>query len=290
MKNIKLLSFLLYLSIMLNSIYSAEVKIVPSDDMYTDEINTGAHAFDQIWVANYAPVSNYQRIMMKFDLSELQGNTIDKAELNIYRFFGCPSGGATTVRIYPISEEWDENTWSETKHIGYNETTQYGIYAFSVNGMHTIDITDLVKAWADGTIENNGLVMVADANCKFAKCYSKEASNSEFRPYLNVEVTPISDVNEEDDNIEVNNFELFNNYPNPFNPSTEISFKLPETSQVSLIVYDITGMVVAEIVNNRLPAGYYSYNFNADNLCSGIYLYSIKTEHHSAIKKMILLK
>jgi hypothetical protein len=86
-------------------------------------------------------------------------------------------------------------------------------------------------------------------------------------------------------------FELMQNYPNPFNPLTKISFTLPVDSKVSLIVYDIEGRKVSEILNNIfLVSDYYSFEFNAANLSSGIYFYRIVTDNNSSVKKMVLIK
>ncbi|UCG55151.1 MAG: T9SS type A sorting domain-containing protein, partial [Dehalococcoidia bacterium] len=64
-------------------------------------------------------------------------------------------------------------------------------------------------------------------------------------------------------------------YPNPFNPSTTIEFDLPKTSQVTLKIYNILGEEVATLVSDRLTAGSYSYEWNASNLSSGVYLYRL---------------
>jgi hypothetical protein len=86
------------------------------------------------------------------------------------------------------------------------------------------------------------------------------------------------------------NYSLSQNYPNPFNPTTNIEFSLPKNSNVKLVVYDVLGKVVTELVNGDLNAGYYKINFNASNLASGIYFYSLKTGDFVNVKKLMLLK
>ncbi len=83
---------------------------------------------------------------------------------------------------------------------------------------------------------------------------------------------------------------LENNYPNPFNPSTIIQFELPASSQVKLDIYNILGQRVAELVNQKLTAGHYSYKFDASNLASGVYLYRLEAGKFVSTKKMILSK
>jgi hypothetical protein len=85
-------------------------------------------------------------------------------------------------------------------------------------------------------------------------------------------------------------FSLSQNYPNPFNPSTTINFDLPYDSKVSLKVYDMSGKEAANLLNENKTAGYYSVNFNASSLSSGIYFYSISAGNFTAVKKMMLVK
>lgn len=85
-------------------------------------------------------------------------------------------------------------------------------------------------------------------------------------------------------------FKLFNNYPNPFNPSTEIKYDIPKASQVSLKVYDINGRLVKELVNQMQTAGSYTARFEAAGLSSGIYFYQLTAGNFKAQNKMMLLK
>jgi len=83
---------------------------------------------------------------------------------------------------------------------------------------------------------------------------------------------------------------LSQNYPNPFNPSTMISYSIPENSYVTLKMYDILGNVIADLVNERKEAGNYSVIFNASDLSSGLYIYTLRVNGYSFTKKMILTK
>ena len=93
------------------------------------------------------------------------------------------------------------------------------------------------------------------------------------------------------DDIElVDNYKLYQNYPNPFNPSTTIKFELPQSSVVSLKVYDVLGNKVATLVKDELTAGIHSVEFNADDLPSGTYFYRLQSNTFASVKKMLLLK
>jgi hypothetical protein len=84
-------------------------------------------------------------------------------------------------------------------------------------------------------------------------------------------------------------FVLFNNYPNPFNPVTTISFQIPFNSFISLKIYDITGEEVKTLVSENLSAGKYNYQLDAGSLPSGVYFYRLQSENFSSTKKMMLL-
>lgn len=89
-------------------------------------------------------------------------------------------------------------------------------------------------------------------------------------------------------------YKLKQNFPNPFNPATIISFSLAKESDVQLIVYDITGREVQKLINSRMSAGPHNKIFDASSACgglsSGIYFYSLITENYRFTKKMILQK
>jgi hypothetical protein len=95
----------------------------------------------------------------------------------------------------------------------------------------------------------------------------------------------------------VSGFKLSQNYPNPFNPSTTIHYTIPnvtlsevEGSRVQLKVYDVLGNEVAALVNEEKPAGSYEVQFEANNLSSGVYFYSLQAGSFIETKKMILLR
>ena len=86
------------------------------------------------------------------------------------------------------------------------------------------------------------------------------------------------------------NFMLYNNYPNPFNPTTIIKYSIPEASFTSLIIYNELGKEVSTLVNETKSAGTYEVEFNASNLSSGVYYYKLQAGSFTETKKMILAK
>ena len=88
----------------------------------------------------------------------------------------------------------------------------------------------------------------------------------------------------------VHSYSLSQNFPNPFNPTTTISFGIPKAGLVNISVYDITGKFVNELVNSELSAGKYNTAWDASSLASGVYFYKIQAGDFIEMKKMTLLK
>jgi len=85
-------------------------------------------------------------------------------------------------------------------------------------------------------------------------------------------------------------FFLHQNFPNPFNPSTQIKYSIPKSSQVTLKIFNTLGEDIETIVNEEKPTGTYELNWNAANLPSGVYFYRLQAGDFTSVKKMILLK
>ncbi|HVO72606.1 MAG TPA: T9SS type A sorting domain-containing protein, partial [Ignavibacteriaceae bacterium] len=90
---------------------------------------------------------------------------------------------------------------------------------------------------------------------------------------------------------------LYDNYPNPFNPSTTIKYSINVKADVTLHVYNLLGQVVSVMEKNNVPAGFNEFKFNAGGLASGVYFYQLEVKNHaksdvlnSTVKKMVLLK
>jgi hypothetical protein len=88
----------------------------------------------------------------------------------------------------------------------------------------------------------------------------------------------------------VTNYNLAQNFPNPFNPVTKINYSIPKSSNVTLYIYDILGQKVASLVNEKQESGSYSVEFDASKLTSGVYYYKIEAGEYTSVKKMTLVK
>jgi Secretion system C-terminal sorting domain/Kelch motif len=113
-----------------------------------------------------------------------------------------------------------------------------------------------------------------------------------------IEQMESSAVSNNEDSYEIVSFSLEQNYPNPFNPSTTIKYSIPHVDSkkslalqnVSLKIYNILGSEVAEIVKGGYAAGQYEINFDASELTSGIYFYTLRVGSFVQTKKMTVLK
>jgi len=85
-------------------------------------------------------------------------------------------------------------------------------------------------------------------------------------------------------------FELGQNFPNPFNPTTNISYSIPTTCKVTLRLFDILGREVQTLVNTVQVPGKYTVTLNAQNLATGAYIYRISADNFGATKKLMLVK
>jgi len=162
--------------------------------------------------------------------------------------------------------------------IGYDMTDNQGIY--ELNGI------------------DNGTHEVSASKVS----YTSEIQNVNYNPIthntlivnfdLNQTTTGLPDKPEE---LIPTKLELMANFPNPFNPDTKISFSLPAQNKIRLVIYNVLGQFVNELVNNELPAGTYTFNWNGTDILgksvsSGIYFYSIETNDRRLVKKMIFSK
>jgi hypothetical protein len=85
-------------------------------------------------------------------------------------------------------------------------------------------------------------------------------------------------------------YELAQNYPNPFNPTTTIRFDVPNSSQITLKVYDILGKEIATLVDEKKEPGSYQVQFGRGNISSGIYIYQMHSNNYVQTRKMVIVK
>jgi len=188
-------------------------------------------------------------------------------------------------------------TWNPYHDL--NWVDQYNIYrAYEENGQMTpyhlvSSVDDSQLSWTDNSVNLRNPLM----GLKYFYKVNAEDNGENQSLYSNTEyiygIGPIEKaiINTDQESSEfVLSFKLYGNHPNPFNPTTTISFDLPVESFVNLTVYNIYGQGLVRLINNNLEAGSFNVQFNAKNLPSGFYFYKIKAGSFSQIKRMLFIK
>jgi len=161
------------------------------------------------------------------------------------------------------------------------------ITPFTLWGQHQINII---------VIANGGSTLVSGSNriigtlgqSLIGKTYNQSYSvESGFWEQLTNLVTRVEEI---DDKVLPKEFNLYQNYPNPFNPSTTIQFAIPKESFTKLEIFNAIGEKVSTLILENLSAGIYEYEWNAEGLPSGVYLYRLSTENFTQTKKLLLMK
>ena len=181
---------------------------------------------------------------------------------------------------------------------GTNSWNNYHKYNFTYNAQKA-QLTALYQLWNTGTgWEPTSYVMSTyDMNNNLSERIFQQWNGTAWVNFLRQTGfiwILITDV--EDEGLLVDEFKLYNNYPNPFNPSTKIKFNVPSISNVTIKVFDITGTEIKVLVNQTLERGLHEIEFSGNGLASGIYFYEIQAHtldgEHTFVdtRKMTLLK
>ncbi|MCL4278681.1 MAG: T9SS type A sorting domain-containing protein, partial [Ignavibacteriaceae bacterium] len=190
------------------------------------------------------------------------------------------------------------NTWSEVN----NGLTNYDINALVSN---TYELGDNVFA---GT--PNGVFQSSDNGMNWFELpdglttKDVRSLSSSWNGYLyagtvggGVFRSTASTTSVENENINPSLFILYQNYPNPFNPSTTIRYSIPVSRNsskgetfVTLKVYDVLGNEITTLINEEKSAGNYEIQFDATDIPSGVYFYTLRTEEFTQTRKLVLLK
>ena len=174
--------------------------------------------------------------------------------------YGMPVGDVSIVAVNPVDSLFDQAVL-----FGYEEGAEMFIGTAPARRVGTFLLNDVADSM---TTEGWDLF---DASVFWAMSY-----------------TP-TDVDDQDNKVPTD-FVLRNNYPNPFNPTTNIEFSIPTQTYVRLSIFNALGQKVATLVDEIRPAGNYATTFNAFDIPSGTYFYRLETGTYTATKKMLVLK
>ena len=182
---------------------------------------------------------------------------------------GFPMNGSYTIQLHDLEEL--PQGWSITL-----KDKQTG---------ETIDLIDQVTYTFDLSQQAAKVATNSVQNFSLTNSSSRSKSNADPESRFVLILAPGEDADGLPDQ-----FELYNNYPNPFNPRTTIRFAVPIEGPVQLDVYDILGRKVTQLVDQNYQAGFHEVNFDANRLASGVYIYRLSTAGGVLTKKMTLVK
>ena len=211
--------------------------------------------------------------------------------------YNYSSGSADDLTSLPVElTSFTALVGGKSVELKWNTATEVNNYGFEIERREIEDVRS--EKWEKiGFVQGYG-------NSNSPKDYSFSDLNPTIGSiYYRLKQIDFDGSYEYSNTLEVNidiplSFELNQNYPNPFNPNTVISYVIPNLGttrklflqDVSLIIYDILGNEVATLVREKQSPGSYSYNFNAEGLASGTYIYKLTADDFVEMKKMILIK
>lgn len=203
------------------------------------------------------PISDYR------DPNELRTSvTYNLSGQNDYTFIAQPCGGSA-----PLTYEW-RKSYASSGYYGSVQSTQSTWNPALTNGTWYIQLT--AKAGPGQVAESVVSVHVeSGGGCTGPGCNAKEVSVGQESP---------------------THTGLTGAYPNPFNPTTQITYQLHQSQQVTVTVFDMTGRMVQVMEEGRKNAGTYNLSFDASALSSGVYLVTLQTETNLYTQKITLIK
>lgn len=150
----------------------------------------------------------------------------------------------------------------------------------------------------DGNHFNRALIELPNAAVSNDIATALYYASDHLPVYADFVLEPLTSIKDDEAELIIDDFELFQNYPNPFNPTTIIKYTIPKIvnssistgSNVELKVFDVLGRELKTLVNQSQKPGNHEIIFNAENLSSGIYFYTLKAGSFYSTKKMLLIK
>jgi hypothetical protein len=182
---------------------------------------------------------------------------------------------------------FDINSWFSTTMSGRvltNASDVMMVNAFNLNAPNAMPIAGSPLLTGGLTPPSDGFY---DQSANFVGAFG---STDWTAGWANFNPGNLTSVKEETLSTVPSNFDLAQNFPNPFNPSTKIRFSVPSDGAVKLTVYNALGQLVSELINDFRSAGTYEVNWDATNLTSGVYVYRLEAGAVNLTRKMSLLK
>lgn len=245
----------------------------PSDGTTAQIVNSVNSAEDDIYFAVYAftrsDIATAMNNRFNSGVTDIRG-IIDQVNTtgSQYNFLDTfaemfPANGNTQHHKYGIV---DASLWNS------DPTTITGSQNWSNAGENSND---------ENTLIINDVFITNQFMQEFKKRYNEAGGTGSFEVPTSVNI---------EDGTRILGYQLYQNFPNPFNPVTTIKMEIPSPQNIELSVYDVLGRQVAILHKGMTPAGLLKVEFNAENLSSGVYIYRLKADNYVASRKLMILK
>ena len=212
------------------------------------------------------------------------GSAEDVAVSGDYAYVADDYNGLRIILIETPTLPVEAGHFDMPSAIGVALDSSYAYVSGWSDGLRIINILDPFNPFEAGYYNTGGITLAAAVKDNYAYAADGEDGMYVIRNDL------ITAVKNEGPGPGPYNFELFQNFPNPYNPVTNIRWQIPEGNRTTLKVYDILGREVVTLVDEYSPAGRYETKFSAVHLSSGVYFYQIQSGAFTSVRKMILLK
>lgn len=140
-------------------------------------------------------------------------------------------------------------------------------------------------------VENQNFGLGKNTHASLSNCFKtilEKYPDSDAAENVREQFPDLPPVN--DDAVHPEKYHLLSSYPNPFNPTTTISYTIPEDSHVEISIFDISGRLIETLINQNQNAGHYDIRWDASLFPSGVYLYQIRAGEFQQVRKMLLVK
>lgn len=172
----------------------------------------------------------------------------------------------------------------------FDLTGNHGLYLHDLQEQKTVEIRpDMEYSFSIEGSNAKHTTQISSNEC-FAEPQKLQTSVTDRFVISNSDANLTSSDSESEEADLPDEVQLSQNYPNPFNPVTQISFELPQSGEVSLEVYDMTGQHIETLLDGHIQAGVHELSFDGSNLASGVYIYRLKTDDTVISNTMTLIK
>jgi predicted GH43/DUF377 family glycosyl hydrolase len=274
-----------------------ETNYRDSIELYDDGLHNDGNVFDNI----YCEKKYYSNLEEDFYTVKLYTEDLDESITTSYSGLGYfTTAGPVVWKDYVITQQ-NDSTFS-MKITLQNNSSKFTVRELSaILSTSDSNITDIHPTHNPQLYPDiePGQSVQCNGNWGYVFYAKNNPQNVEFaliiysnkRPYWRdaLIVDLVADLEHEILNLP-NKYKLSQNFPNPFNPTTNIKYSIPSQSYVSLKVFDVLGREVATLVSKEQPVGNYEVEFDASTLTSGIYFYRIQARDFVETKKMVLMK